>query len=527
MRDEFPYASYRVPVFADACVATTQPLAAQAGIAMLSKGGNAVDAALAAAIALTAVEPTMNGVGGDAFAIVWDGKDLHGLNASGAAPVGLDVSRLTALPAMPMTGWPTVTTPGAVSAWVTLSQRFGKLPFGDLFEPAIQHARDGFPVPWVVARHWAMQAEWFRDEATFASTFLPAGRAPAAGERFRNPPLAATLTEIAATGGESFYRGRLAGEIEAFARAGGGALRRDDLAAHQPIWVRPLAQRYRDVVVHELPPNGQGIAALIALGILNQLPRDELSGEDVDTLHLPIEATRLALADLHTHVADPAAMRVDTSGLLAPDRLAEKAHSLDRRRTCGLAPKPGRADGTVYLAAADRSGMMVSYIQSNYRGFGSGLVVPGTGISLHNRGACFVTDPAHPNVVAPGKRPLNTIIPGFLSTVDGLPLAAFGVMGGAVQAQAHVQLINRLIDRALQPQAVIDAPRWRIADDGAIMLEASAPSAWKAALASKGHVVRTIARWSHEAGAGQIIMRNGDSYVAATESRRDGCVAVA
>lgn len=525
MQFDFPYPSLRVPVFGEACVATTQPIAAQAGLSMLARGGNAVDAAVATAIALTVVEPTMNGVGGDSFAIVWDGSGLHGLNASGAAPKGLDPAPLHALPAMPLTGWAPVTVSGAVSGWMALSKRFGALPFADLFEPAIRYARDGFLVPYVISRSWAAQAEWFRAVPGFAEHFLPGGRAPAAGERFRNPDLAATLAEIAQSGGESFYRGKLADSIERYARANDAPLRASDLAAHEPAWVTPLQQRYRNSILHEIPPNGQGIAALIALGILDSLPAHGLPLDHPDAIHLAIEATRLGLSDLHAHVTDPAFMKTSAEALLAPERLAKLARGIDMAKTSGLAPKPSRADGTVYLTAADRNGMMVSLIQSNYRGFGSGLVVPGTGIALHNRGACFSTDPAHPNVVAPGKRPMNTIIPGFISNADGSPLASFGVMGGAVQAQAHVQVVTRLVDHALQPQAVLDAPRWRLADDGALLCEEEMPAAWTEALAAKGHRIKPIARWSNDSGAGQMIMRLNDGYVAASESRRDGYVA--
>lgn len=526
MRFDFPYRSQRLPVFADACVATTQPVAAQAGLAMLARGGNAVDAAVATAIALTMVEPTMNGVGGDAFAIVWDGASLHGLNASGCAPAALDAPALHSLQEMPLIGWASVTVPGAVSGWMALSRRFGALPFADLFEPAIRYAYDGFLVPYSVAQTWGVQAEWFKDVPGFAEVFLPEGRAPAVGQRFRNPALGESLGEIATSGGESFYHGAIARRIEAFARAQGGALAYADLAEHKPEWVAPLHRAYRGGIVHELPPNGQGVAALIALGILDSLPGIDRALDDPDGIHLAIEATRLGLADVHAHVGDPQSMTTSVEALLAPERLARLAADIDLSRTSGLIPKPGRGDGTVYLAAADRAGMMVSLIQSNYRGFGSGLVVPGTGIALHNRGACFSTDPAHPNAVAKGRRPMNTIIPGFLSSSDGAPLGVFGVMGGAIQAQAHVQVVTRLVDYALQPQAALDAPRWRLADDGTLMVEETMPEAWVEALAAKGHKIGRIASWSNDAGAGQIIMRHGDGYVAASESRRDGCVAV-
>jgi gamma-glutamyltranspeptidase/glutathione hydrolase len=429
---------------------------------------------------------------------------------------------------MPLTGWDTVTVPGVVAGWVALHDRFGQLPFADLFAHAIRHATDGFPVPFVIARHWALQAGWFAGSPGFDATFLPQGRAPVAGERFRNPPLAASLADIAASRGESFYHGALAAAIERFAHETGGPLRRADLAAFRPEWVAPLNQPYGRAIVHELPPNGQGIAALIALGILAHLPVAGAPLDDPDAAHLTIEAMRLALAELDAHVADPASMPMSTDELLDPERLARMAARIDPERSSGIKPVSSRAEGTVYLAAADRSGMMVSLIQSNYRGFGSGLVVPGTGIALHNRGAGFATRPASPNLVAPGKRPLNTIIPGFITQADGAPLAAFGVMGGSIQAQAHVQVVQRLLDHDLQPQAALDAPRWRINDAGALQVEDTMCPQLQAALAGKGHrLAAAIPVWSHESGAGQIVMRHGEICVAASDGRRDGAVLVA
>ncbi len=526
MKFDFPYATLRAPVFADAAVATSQPLAAQAGRDILMKGGNAVDAAIATAITLTVVEPTMNGIGGDLFALVHDGEALHGLNASGPAARAIDAGRLAALPEMPQTGWDPVTVPGCVAGWAALSERFGRLPFADLFESAIRHARDGFLVPFAISRQWANQAERFRAVPGYADCFLPGGQPPRAGEHFRHQS-ADTLAEIAATKGESFYRGRIAGLIDAFAREGGGALRADDLAAYAPEWVEPLGQRYRDHVVQELPPNGQGIAALIALGALEHHDLRGRPLDDPEAIHLIIEAVRHGLSDLHAHVTDPRAMKITAETLLDPARLKAIAAGLDPTKTSGLAPKPSKARGTVYLCAADRDGMMVSLIQSNYHGFGSGLVVPGTGIALHNRGACFTTVAGHPNAPAPGKRPMNTIIPGFLSDGDGRPVAAFGVMGGAIQAQAHVQLVHRLVDHGLHPQAAVDAPRFRIADDGGVLYETRAAPALMEALAARGHVIRPIGDWASESGSGQVIMRHGDGYVCATDGRRDGTVAVA
>lgn len=526
MSDEYP--SFRSPVYADACVASSQPLAAQAGLAALARGGNALDAALCAAITLTVVEPTMNGLGGDLFAIVHDGRALHGLNASGPSPAGWDSGRVLGSPAMPVAGWDTVTVPGQVAGWATLHARFGRLPFGELFEPAIRYAHDGFLVPEVVARHWALQVPWFERFDGFRRSFLPGGRAPLAGERFRHPDLAGSLARLQRAGADDFYRGELAAAIVAHAARDGGALRAVDLARYEPQWVAPLSVRFAGHEVHELPPNGQGLAALLALAVLDVLgvPAADASGaDDPEAWHLVVEAVRVARSIAAAHLADPGAMREPAASLLEPARVAAAAAGIRRDRAAPYPDRPAVESGTVYLASADREGMMVSLIQSNYRGFGSGLVVPGHGIALHNRGACFSTDPSHPNAAAPGKRPLNTIIPGFI-TRAGAPWAAFGVMGGTMQPQGHVQLAVRLLGFGQGVQAAIDAPRWRIADDGGLMLEEHVPASLVDALAARGHPARRMARWSHESGAAQVIARlPAGGYVAGSESRRDGLVA--
>ena len=515
-----PYASSRMPVLARNCVATTQPLAAQAGLAMLAQGGSAVDAALATAITLTVVEPVMNGIGGDAFAIVHDGEKLHGLNASGRAPAGWHRRRFGVLDKMPEIGWDTVTVPGAVSGWAALHERFGRLPFETLFEPALRYARDGFFVSPVIAQIWQNQAERLRDQPGFAESFLPNGRAPKAGEQFHCPGQAATLETIARTRGEDFYRGGLAGKITAAARAGHGALNASDLAQHACDWVEPISVAFGDCDVHELPPNGQGISALIALGILDRCDISGLDPDGADFVHLQIEATKIGMADVRAHVGDPGAMRVSAKELLEPSRLDEHAKGLRRDRVTQPEPPRQSLHGTVYLAAADQNGMVVSYIQSNYRGFGSGVVVPGTGIALHNRGNCFVLEEGHPNVVGPGKRPLNTIIPGFV-TREGKTVAALGVMGGSMQPQGHVQVVCRMLGKNQNPQAVIDAPRWRF-EDGKLSLEAAWPKSTQAALADKGYQITQGT--SLDFGAAQIIYRlDGDGWVAASEGRRDGC----
>jgi gamma-glutamyltranspeptidase / glutathione hydrolase len=386
---QFPYPSQRMPVLARNVVATSQPLAAQAGLRMLQKGGNAVDAALATAIALTVLEPTSNGIGSDAFCILWDGKQLHGLNASGRSPAGWTLERFKDRAAMPERGWDSVTVPGAVSAWVALSGRFGKLPFADLFEPAIRYAANGYLVSPTIARLWQQQVPELQSVPGFAEAFMPKGRAPEAGETFIFPDQARTLARIAETRGEAFYKGDLAEKMVAHAKRCGGAMAMDDLGSHAADWVEPISHPYRGYTVHEIPPNTQGMGALIALGILEDFDMAALPADCAGSLHLQIEAMKLAFADIHEYVSDPATMRVKGAELLDREYLRGRARLIDTKNA--RTPQygvPGKG-GTVYLAAADESGMMMSYIQSNYHGFGSGIVVPGTGISLQDRGAGF------------------------------------------------------------------------------------------------------------------------------------------
>jgi gamma-glutamyltranspeptidase/glutathione hydrolase len=518
MNWDFPYLSTRMPILARNCVATTQPLAAQAGLSMLQRGGNAVDAALATAIALTVVEPVNNGLGSDAFAILWDGNELVGLNASGRSPAGWTPDRFAG-PAMPYDGWNAATVPGAVSAWVALSERFGKLPFDTLFEPAIRYASDGFMVPPVVAQIWARQVERLHAKPGFAEAFLPNGRAPSAGEHFRPPHQAETLTAIAETKGESLYRGASGEAIARAASEAGAYMTTDDLAAHTCDWVTPIHVDFRGRRIHEIPPNGQGIAALIALGILERCDLEGLEPDSAEMLHLQIEALKLGVADARANVADPEHMQVTPDEMLDPTRLETLARTIEPNEVTAPAPRALATSSTVYLAAADESGIMVSFIQSNYSGFGSGVVVPGTGIALNNRGACFVTDPAHPNCVGPRKRPFNTIIPGFITKNDA-PLAAFGVMGGSMQPQGHTQMASRMCVSAQNPQAAADAPRWRY-DDGELWVEPSMSGAARAGLGARGH--RLVEASPLDFGAAHIITRVEHGYVAATETRRDGC----
>ncbi len=520
-----PYASRRSPVLADNMVATSQPLAAEAGLQMLRAGGNAVDAALATAIALTVVEPTGNGIGSDAFAILWDGKELHGLNASGKSPAGWTAERFAGRTAMPFRGWDSVTVPGAVSAWVAMSDRFGKLPFARLFEPAVRYAEKGFAVSPVISELWSRGAAELKDQPGFAQAFLPNGRAPSAGQFVASPDHARTLRLIAETRGAAFYKGELAERIAAFAREHGAALTTADLAAHEPRWSGTISKSFDDVTLHEIPPNGQGIVACMALGMLHHTKIRDFSPDDPCALHLQIEAVKLAMADAEGYVADPDHMSNVTAGDLLDDGyLAERAGHIapDTAQTFGAgAPRHG---GTVYLTAADASGMMVSFIQSNYAGFGSGIVVPGTGIALQNRGAGFTLQPGHQNRVGPSKRPFHTIIPGFLMQGDQ-PLMSFGVMGGPMQAQAHVQMVLRTQLWGQDPQMAADAPRWRFVSGREVAMETAWPADTLEALRDMGHQL-TLEAPDNAFGFGgaQLIRRLGPRGCAGgSDPRKDGC----
>jgi gamma-glutamyltranspeptidase/glutathione hydrolase len=519
---DFPYPSQRMPVMAKNVVATSQPLAAQAGLQMLQQGGNALDAALATAIALTVVEPTSNGIGSDAFCILWNGHELHGLNASGRSPAALTPERFAGQSAVPLRGWDPVTVPGAVSAWVTLSERFGTLPFEALFAPAIRYAREGFLVSPITARAWKSAEKTFADMPEFGAAFLPGGRAPRAGELFRFEDQARTLEAIAQSRGEAFYRGELAEKMTAHARASGGLLTEEDLATHQADWSGTLAQDYRGVTLHEIPPNGQGLAALLMLGILEHHPVADYPADSADSLHVQLEAMKLAFADAHRYVSDPASADIDVNTLLEPDYLAERAKLIDMTRAQDPSYGVPQRGGTVYLTAADASGMMVSFIQSNYYGFGSGIVVPGTGISLQNRGAGFTLEKGHPNEVGGNKRPFHTIIPAFLMQ-NGAPLMSFGVMGGPMQPQGHAQMVIRLRDYAQNPQAASDAPRWQVMGGLSVAVERGFGTEVLDELRARGHELREVSNDSSMFfGGAQLIYRLEDGYVAASDYRRDG-----
>ena len=530
-----PYASTRLPVFARNVVSTSHPLAAQAGLRILQSGGNAVDAAVAAAAAMTICEPVSNGLGSDAFAILWDGKALHGLNASGRAPQGWTPqyfeSKYGAQAHPPKRGMDAVTVPGAVASWVAMSERFGKLPFADLMAPAIEIAERGYLMPVVVQQKWEAATAELQSMPGFAQAFLPWGRAPRVGELFKFAAAAKGLRAIAATKGQAFYGGEIAQALERFSNEHGGSLKASDLAAYKPEWVEPIGKNYRGYTLHEIPPNGQGIAALIALGILNQLDVAGLPVDGVDSQHLQIEAMKLAFADVYRYVAEPGSMQVNAEQMLDDAYLASRAKLIQMNKAQDFGAGNPVKGGTIYLTTADENGMMVSFIQSNYMGFGSGCVEPEFGVSLQNRGHAFnllanAHNPA--NLVAPGKRPFHTIIPAFL-TQNGQPVMSFGVMGANMQPQGHMQTLVRMLDYKQDPQTACDAPRWRYNAGLEINVEAGMSTATVQGLAERGHKMEVINDSYQDFGAGQFIWRAGDpkveGYVAASDARRDGLAA--
>ena len=535
-----PYLTTRSPVFARNVVSASHPLAAQAGLRMIWQGGNAVDAALAAAAVLTLVEPVSCGLGGDAFALVWAGGKLHGLNASGVAPAlwNLDYFKrkygeTQGLAHHPKRGWDAVTVPGVVAGWEALHQRFGSLPFADLLQPAIEIAERGHAVASIVAQKWHAAIPELHDLPGFADTFMPYGRAPQVGEKMLYPGHAKTLRRLANEGPRAFYEGQIAEQIAAFSKACGGPMTIQDLRGYQAQWVEPISKDYRGYTVHEIPPNGQGIAALIALGILEKFDLQALPVDGIRSQHLQIEAMKLAFADVYRYVADPRSMDVTPEQMLDDAYLSERAKLIDPVRATQFESGMPPAGGTIYLSAADESGMMVSFIQSNYMGFGSGVVVPDAGIALQNRGFGFSMDPRSPNVVEGGKRPFHTIIPAFMTQqVDGRQEAvmSFGVMGGDMQPQGHLQTVVRMLDYGQQPQAACDAPRWKVNPDFSVDIETGFSTDTSAALEAQGHEIKSIEDAYMDFGSGQFIWRLDRNdpergYVAASDSRRDGLAA--
>jgi gamma-glutamyltranspeptidase/glutathione hydrolase len=529
----YPYASRRSATFArHGMVATSQPLAAEIGLSMLKAGGNAVDAAIATAAALTVVEPTGCGIGGDAFALVWIKDQLHGLNASSFAPAALTPERMAAYgydKKMPVHGWLPVTVPGIPSAWASLHKRWGQLPFTAVLQPAIDLAHEGFPVSPTISYLWAREAKLMgavltdeRLKRSWFDTFSLNGRTPNPGELFVLPGHASSLASIAQSHAESFYRGELADKIDAFARDTGGLIRKEDLARYQPEWVDPICVNYRGYDIWEIPPNGQGLVVLMALNILKGFAFDKR--DSVATFHRQIEAMKLAYTDGQAFITQRDQMPHTVVQLLAESYAASRRALIGDQAIIPTIGQPQKG-GTVYLATADREGNMVSYIQSNFHGFGSGVVVPGTGIGLQNRGADFSLDPAHPNYLQPGKKTFHTIIPGFI-TKGRQAVGPFGVMGAYMQPQGQLQVVSNMIDFGMNPQAALDAPRWQWFGDKTIGLEPEIDRAIYEALQSKGHDAH-IATDPTIYGRGQIIVRDPETGVlcGGTEKRIDGLVA--
>ena len=515
-------------------VAASQPLAARAGVQILERGGHAVDAAIAANAVMGLVEPHMNGIGGDLFAIVYEstGDRLHGLNSGGWSPRRLtpDLLRSSGITEMPGSGIHTVTIPGAVAGWSVLHARFGRLPLSELLAPAIFYAEDGFPVSDVIACAWDGLTEKLLQDNQAAATYLPGGRAPRAGEVFHNPSLAHSLRLIASDGPGAFYRGPIGDAILSMAARLGGAHEADDFHEFQPEWVDPISTSYRGWAVYELPPNTQGIAALLMLNLMEQFPLGEYGFHSAAALHVMIESKKLAYADMLQFVGDPRFGELKTTTLLSKAHAERRARSIDPQRAASKV-EPSVFDGltnssghdTIYLSAIDRDGNIVSLIQSIYQGFGSGIVADGTGFALHNRGALFTLQEGHPNELASRKRPLHTIIPGFMRKDD--VRIGFGIMGGFNQAQAHAQFVANIADFGCDIQQALEAGRFTKATfDGLdVCIEALVPESVRLDLAAMGHDVTAVPPRTPTFGYGQAVMSNGSGvHFGASEPRHDG-----
>jgi gamma-glutamyltranspeptidase / glutathione hydrolase len=511
-------------------VAAESPLAAQAGATILARGGSAVDAAVATNAVMGVVEPMMNGIGGDLFVIVYDAKSgkLFGLNASGWAPAGLSIEHLSkkGIASMPERGIDTVTVPGIVDGWSKLLSRFGRKDFKEVLAPAIHYAQEGFPVPELAAAYWQWE-DYLRGDANAARTFLPSGRAPRVGEIFTNPDLAWSLKQIAASGRDAFYRGEIAQRILAYSQKLGGTMTAADLADYASEWVEPISTTYRGWTVYEIPPNGQGIAALEMLNLMEQFPLSQLGFHSPDALHVMIEAKKLAYADLRRYIGDPKFSKIPVQGLLSKNYGSDRAKKIDMpKANCDVAPgEPLPTTGdTTYLSVVDRDGNMVSLIQSNFSEFGSGLVADGTGFALQNRGALFTLDRASPDVLAGHKRPLHTIIPAFMAKGD--ERIAFGIMGGFNQAQAHAQFVSNIVDYQMNIQAALEAPRFTKHTFAGcdVDMEDRIPANVRAALESRGHKIKVFGSFSSQVGGGQAVRRDFSKGLnfGASDPRKDG-----
>ncbi len=511
-------------------VAAESPLAAQAGVRVLESGGNAVDAAIATNAMMGVVEPMMNGIGGDLFAIVYDAKanKLYGLNASGWAPRGLTIEflRKQGIREMPQRGVHAITVPGAVDGWHALAEKFGRKKLSEDLAAAIRTAEDGFPVPEWTAAYWADELDLLRSDEAASQTYLPNDHAPRVGEVFRNPDLGWSLQQIAEHGRDAFYKGAIAQKILETMKHHNGTMAAEDLAAYSSEFVEPIATTYREWAVYEIPPNGQGIAALEMLNIMETFPMGQFGFGSAKALHAMIEAKKLAYADMAKYVGDPRGQKIPVAALLSKEWAKRRAQLIDAENAkcdVGGGDLPGGSD-TTYLSVVDRDGNMVSLIQSNYSGFGSGIVAPGTGFVLHNRGGLFTLDSASPNALAGRKRPRHTIIPGFAQNGD--TRMAFGIMGGWNQSQAHAQFIANIADFKMNIQAAMEAPRFsKHTFSGCdVMMENRVPAAARNELSAKGHKIQILGTYSSGVGGGQAVLRDfatGVNY-GASDPRKDG-----
>jgi gamma-glutamyltranspeptidase/glutathione hydrolase len=510
-------------------VATTHVQASQAGAQILARGGSAADAAIAANAVLGVTEPMMNGIGGDLFALYWDAKTgkLYGLNASGWAPKDLTVERLRArdVTRMPLYGIDSVTVPGAVDGWNKLHQRFGKLPWKQIFQPAIFYARTGYPVPELIHGFWQASVENLRSDPESRRVFLPNGRPPEVGEIFRNPDLANSLQQIADEGPGAFYRGAIADSILKTSQELGGTMSAADLSKFNSEWVEPISITYRDWKVYELPPNSQGMAALEMLNIMENFPPASDGPFGTKELHTRIEAMKLAYADLERYNADPRFAKVPVKGLLSKEYAKQRAGLIDAEKAnCNVLPgNPPRSD-TTYLSVVDREGNIVSLIQSNYEYFGSGITVRGRGFALQNRGALFSLDPNSPNVLAPRKRPFHTIIPAFMER--GTEHIGFGIMGGANQPLAHAQFVSNFVDYGMNIQAALEAPRFTVSPQRGchIVIESRVGAETLKELSVKGHQLEVHEGFSTRMGRGQAVLHDSKTGInyGASDPRADG-----
>ncbi|MCA9916385.1 MAG: gamma-glutamyltransferase [Anaerolineales bacterium] len=527
--EQFQFPSRRSNIIAhNGLVATSQPLAAMAGLDVLKAGGNAVDAAIATVATLCVVEPCSTGIGGDAFALIWqaDEQKLYGLNASGPAPMGLtaDFVRSQGHQEFPAIGGLAVTVPGSLRGWQLALERFGSMGLDTLLQRPIRYARDGYPVSQRIAQSWQHSTEKMSRLPDSKRVWLPNGRSPHAAELFQNPEFARTLQTIAENGVEAFYHGDIARQIAQAVQADGGFLTEDDLAGYRAEWVEPISVAYKDgTVFHEIPPNGQGLTALLAINIAKQFDLPALGYGTADYYHALIEAMKLAFADAQTYIADPRQAEIPIAALLS-DRYTRSRHGLIQP-DCALQPTPGTPQtigDTVYLTVADGNGNMVSWIQSLYMGFGSGITAGNTGVQLQNRGANFSLEPGHPNEAAPGKRPYHTIIPGFI-TKDEQAWSSFGVMGGFMQPQGHLQVGINLIDFDMDPQTALDAPRFNWLKDKEVALETAVSDDIRQILQQRGHALWEKGKPLHY-GGGQVIVRDPETgvLIGGSEPRNDG-----